>query len=189
MLVEFKAVEPLITALKDANPEVRKYAAEALGNLGDTRAFESFITTLKDENFVARASAAEVLGMLGDTRAVEPLLSVLNVPDDRLSVNIAGALGILMDNSAYYPLIAAFKTRRNLNVSKDSADALRKIADARTLQPLFDDFDAEDKESEEFRLKILKGIRKINGVPDWSATTMEMYEISAMALVCEAPQV
>ena len=42
------AVEPLMGALKDANPAVRKRAVIALGDIGDARAACPIITLLND---------------------------------------------------------------------------------------------------------------------------------------------
>jgi HEAT repeat protein len=44
------AVEPLITALKNSDYEVRRDAAEVLGDIGDPRAVEPLIIALKDSN-------------------------------------------------------------------------------------------------------------------------------------------
>lgn len=69
-------VEPL-TALKDDNARVRTRAAEALGQIKDTRAIEPLIAALKDENADVRREAAEALGRMKDTRAIEPLMAAL----------------------------------------------------------------------------------------------------------------
>ena len=44
-------MEPLVAALKDKDKYVRKAAAEALGQIGDTRAVEPLIDALKDSDF------------------------------------------------------------------------------------------------------------------------------------------
>lgn len=73
------AVEPLISALRDMNSEVRKNAAEALGQMGDARAIEPLIKILRDDNDTnARKIAIEALGNIHDARAVEPLLGSLS---------------------------------------------------------------------------------------------------------------
>ena len=45
----FKAIKPLIRALKDEDHKVRKCAAEALGDIGSDGAVVSLIETLEDE--------------------------------------------------------------------------------------------------------------------------------------------
>jgi len=57
-----KAVEPLITALKDENGDVRWKAVVALGEIGDKKAIDSLNNLLRNENNdLIRESAKEVL--------------------------------------------------------------------------------------------------------------------------------
>ena len=58
-------MEPLIAALKDGDSDVRKAAAEALGEIKDPRAVEPLIAALKDEYSYVRQAAAEALDHLG----------------------------------------------------------------------------------------------------------------------------
>jgi HEAT repeat protein len=55
------AVEPLIAALKHKDSDVRKVAAEALGEIKDPRAVEPLIAALKDKDSDVRKAAAEAL--------------------------------------------------------------------------------------------------------------------------------
>ncbi|MEW6233639.1 MAG: HEAT repeat domain-containing protein, partial [Chloroflexota bacterium] len=63
-------VEPLIAALGDADAEVRRYAAWALGEIGDVRAVEPLIAALGDADAEVRRYAAWALGRIGDVRAL-----------------------------------------------------------------------------------------------------------------------
>ena len=58
------AVEPLITAVKENDSDVRQYATMALGKIGYPRAFEPLITALKDSEVGVRKHAAEALGKI-----------------------------------------------------------------------------------------------------------------------------
>ena len=74
---EKKNVKGLIKALgypKDY--QVRKFASEALGEIGDAQAVEQLIAALKDEEVQVRKFAAKALGKIGDARAIEPLIAV-----------------------------------------------------------------------------------------------------------------
>jgi hypothetical protein len=71
-----RAVEPLITTLKDADESVRNGAAYALGLIGKP-AVEPLIGALKDGNSVVRQGAAVALGYIDDSRSVGPLNAVL----------------------------------------------------------------------------------------------------------------
>jgi HEAT repeat protein len=76
----------------DAEALIRCFAAEALGNIGDTQAVEPLIEALEDEKDTdefraawgmgTRSSAAEALGKIGDVRAVEPLIKALSDDDE-----------------------------------------------------------------------------------------------------------
>jgi HEAT repeat protein len=69
-----RAVPALIQVLKkDSVPEVREFAALALGLIGDTRALEPLCATLRDPVEWARSAAAWSLGEIGDARAMTPL--------------------------------------------------------------------------------------------------------------------
>jgi len=76
-----KNVKGLIKALgyhKDWKArDLRRAAAEALGEIGDARAVEPLIAALKDKDREMRETAAKALGEIGDARAVEPLIAAL----------------------------------------------------------------------------------------------------------------
>lgn len=67
-------VKGLIKALECEDRNIRRYAAGALGEVGDKSAIETLIQALKDEKWDVRWKAAEALGLIGDSRAVEPLI-------------------------------------------------------------------------------------------------------------------
>ncbi|MCK5685963.1 HEAT repeat domain-containing protein [bacterium] len=60
------AVEPLIEILKFGKKEMRKNAAEALGNTNDVRAIPMLIDALKDESWFVRKNAASALEEYGE---------------------------------------------------------------------------------------------------------------------------
>jgi HEAT repeat protein len=63
-LCDSRAVEPLISALKDPNHEVREEAAEALGKIGDQRAVEPLTETLTDSRHEVCKEAGKALERL-----------------------------------------------------------------------------------------------------------------------------
>ncbi|MEJ5185587.1 MAG: HEAT repeat domain-containing protein, partial [Candidatus Geothermincolales bacterium] len=71
------AVQALIEALDDEDPETREKAAWALGEIGDVRAVEPLIRKLGDDAAAVRIKAAWSLGKIGDERAREPLSQAL----------------------------------------------------------------------------------------------------------------
>jgi len=90
-LVERRDVEGLIAALTDRNMDVRRMAAEALGDIGDKRAVEPLIIALNDTTdypvfkkplqvpcipIDARVDATLALGKIGGKTAIKALQSV-----------------------------------------------------------------------------------------------------------------
>ncbi len=72
------ALEPLVKALNDDDPEARAAAAEALGRETDPRAIEILIGLLASDNDTrVRLKAAEALRQSKDGRAVEALVQLL----------------------------------------------------------------------------------------------------------------
>jgi HEAT repeat protein len=138
-LGDSRAVEPLAQALKDdESVEVRKKAAEALGELGDPRAVEPLAKALKDDESVeVREEAAEALGELGDSRAVEPLAQALK-DDESVEVRkkAAEALGELGDSRAIEPLAQALKDSDSESVRIKAVKAFDKLGDLRAVEPL-----------------------------------------------------
>ena len=86
------AVEPLIAALKDDNPDVRAMAAKTLGDIKNPRAVEPLISVLKDEDRDVRKNAVKALRWIKDPRAVEPLIAALKDEDWSVQSGAANAL-------------------------------------------------------------------------------------------------
>jgi len=118
------AVEPLITALKGNNEDLRQAAAEALGKIG-TPAVDSLVSLLKDSDWHIRQASAESLGKIGDARAVEPLIVTLNDNYGVVGKAAVDALGKI-GAPAVEPLITALKDS-DWNVRQAAAQALERI--------------------------------------------------------------
>jgi HEAT repeat protein len=156
-LGDARAVEPLLSALRDAPVEplplrlgdadsgVRHQAAEALGQLGDVRAVEPLIGLLGDAGSDVQRAAAEALGRLGDVRAVEPLLRALGDEDSDVRQVAAEALGQLGDGRAVEPLLTALRDP-DWSVRRAAAAALGQLGDARAVEPLLTALRDEDSD-------------------------------------------
>ncbi len=125
-----KAIPALLYCLNDkrANYKMRFKAAEALGNIGDSKAVDSLINIVSDEeekSLYVRESAATALGMIGDMRAVDPFLSILeakkNILDKFtfLKERVIEALGKINFTSSKR-IVLAFK-----NALKDDSPQVR----------------------------------------------------------------
>jgi hypothetical protein len=86
-----RAVEPLVTALKDQDDAVRQAAAAALGKIGDARTVEPLMAALKDKNSSVQEVAAKELIKMG--------YEVLPPKWPRYSVELVGHNIIRVSNS------------------------------------------------------------------------------------------
>jgi uncharacterized membrane-anchored protein YjiN (DUF445 family) len=143
------AIEPLISALRDEDSNVREEAAEVLDKLGwepkDEKekaiylvakkkwddcvkigipAVEPLIGVLRDEDWRVREAAASVLGKIGDKRAVEPLIAALRDGDSDVREAAASALGEIGDKKAIPALVLHL---RDWYAGDHVADALDEL--------------------------------------------------------------
>ena len=88
-----RAVELLVTALRDPDAEVRRAAVEALGRSGDSEVMLLLRESLRDENARVRQAAVEVLGRSGDPEVMFLLRERLRDEDARVRQAAAEALG------------------------------------------------------------------------------------------------
>jgi Arc/MetJ family transcription regulator len=139
-------VSVLISALEDEDNGVRRDAAKALGEMGDSRALEPLILVLlEDDDKYVRADVARALGVLGDTGAVEPLMqALLEDEDSSVRDNAAEALGVLGDSRAVEPLIQALLEDEESSVRIEAAKALGEIGDNRAVEALTQALEDED---------------------------------------------
>ena len=86
-------VAALIEALKDGSPDVRRAAAQSLGNLGDPRAVTGLMGVLADENPEVRVASAQALGELHDPKSVDALAGHLHDPVSEVRRAVVQALG------------------------------------------------------------------------------------------------
>jgi HEAT repeat protein len=115
-----RAVEPLIAALKDGEPDMRKAAAGALAKIGDARAVEPLIAALKDGEPDVRKAAVGALGKIGwkpDKSEAGAIYLIARRKWDEC---------VKIGAPAVKPLIAALKDK-NWRVRKAAAEALVNI--------------------------------------------------------------
>jgi HEAT repeat protein len=130
-----KAVAPLVAALRDSDPEVRRAAAGALRLVPDPRAVDPLIAALKDQDTQVRERAAEALGRTRDPRAVARLVKALADRNLKLRARAAYALGDTRSKAAVEPLIAALSDT-DVDVCVQAGGSLAKLGDRRAVEPL-----------------------------------------------------
>lgn len=125
-------INPLIVRMKDKNPQLRREAADTLGDIGDRKATKHVIPLLKDENEYVRQAAARALGKIKDQEAVEPLLGALKDTDIDVTAFAIWALGEIGDSKAIEP-ISGLLWDEEEKIRERSFEALRKFegSDAR----------------------------------------------------------
>jgi HEAT repeat protein len=149
------AVSPLIEALKDEDPQLRRGAAAALGSRGSNEAIlplknalhdtdeevrrnaaeslgrleylrvDLLIGDLKDEDWEVRRQAAIALGELRDVESIQPLIKTLTDNDWRVRMAAAISLGYFGEQ-ALNPLKFAIKSNDSI-INKSLAFTLRMI--------------------------------------------------------------
>jgi hypothetical protein len=115
-----RAVEPLITALKDKDSACRRRAAGALGRIGDARAVEPLIAVLKGKNAKVRGNASDALVRIG-APAVEPLLGIALKKDEYPNIRGAASIALrsLGDTRAVNALNAAIKDVDRMHITSN----------------------------------------------------------------------
>jgi HEAT repeat protein len=165
-LKDKRAIPVLLNVLKnEQNPSIRKYAVQALGQIGGAELVEPLIEALKTNSKI-QASISNALGELGEV-AVLPLLELLNTDDsnkdyDRVKAYAAHALGKLKDKRAVEPLIAILNTETDDNkVRKNVAYALGSIGYPQAIEPLIKSFSTST--FKETRSSIIQALGTLGG--------------------------
>lgn len=129
------AVNQLVEALRDQSWPVRKNAAEALQQIGEST-IATLIRALKNENNDIRYWTKKVLRNFGDP-VIVPLSGYLRDGDDDLRIYAAFALGEIRNTAAVPHLIEGLKDK-NEWVRRYVVTALAEIADPRAAGPIID---------------------------------------------------
>jgi HEAT repeat protein len=177
-----RAIEPLVSCLKDENQEVRKAAFETLRKLGwkhdkiedevlfllevndlkqcaelGASAVEPLIDCLATGSTPEKIFSTEVLTKIRDVRAVEPLIAALSDEEGDVREASATALGWIGDTRAVGALIDALQDYA-ASVRKCAAYALAKIRDLRALEPLLETLNDGE---EDVRIGVISALGKI----------------------------
>jgi len=130
-------VEEHIANLKDADPNVRRVAINALGKIGDASAVPALVKALGDEDYNIRWNAASALGEIGDVCAIPNLIKALNDKHASVRHGVATALGEFRDASAVPALVKVLKDEV-WPVRWCAVGALGKIGDVAAIPALIE---------------------------------------------------
>lgn len=131
---DIDAFRPLVAALADADPAVRKYAAMGLRNRRNPRAVPALLTLLKDPNPNIRTAVIDTLQETADPRAVESLIAVWQTDkEERLRNQAFSAICFIADMRATDTLLTMLKDPAHSSLA---IRALGSIGDDRAFEPL-----------------------------------------------------
>jgi len=133
-LGDYRAIKPLIAALRDVSLDVRYSAAKALVKIG-APSVKSLISGMKDAGSGMRSMVAGELGNLKTPQALKTLIAALKDKTPSVRYNAADALGKIKEPSAVLPLIRTLRDK-NVDVRYKSAKSLGKLGDRRAAKPL-----------------------------------------------------
>ena len=127
---EAEEVARLAEELKSPSIQMRRLAAQRMGEIGSAEAVEPLLEALKNDPIDdIRAEAAKALGRIGSPEAVEPLIAVLKAPEaENWSVHHAAvlALGAIGDARAV-DAVAAKLSSHEPSVRLAAATALSQL--------------------------------------------------------------
>lgn len=130
-----RAAEPLVEALADGNPVVRRHAAWGLGELRHPRGIpdhglDALARTLADPDASVRAAAAWSLGDIRVRRAIPRLIEALrDDPEPQVRALAAEALGEIRAAAAETPLTDAIRQDPDRGVRREARRALSEVID------------------------------------------------------------
>jgi len=125
-------ISSFVQDLEDKDKDVRSKAADALGEIGDSRAVEPLVKALKDKESCVRHRAADALRKIHDTRAIDPLIKALEDNDSYVRYRAAIVLGTFGDKRAVEFLIPMLRSPEEED-RKAAAYALGDIGDKKAV--------------------------------------------------------
>lgn len=132
------ALVPLLRAMKDKVPAIRRMTAEVLGNIGHEVAVNSLVFALEDPDRTVPIKAAEALGKIATPTAIDALeKSFQNRDDSERWWSVAIALGKLDDRAAMATILSALGDR-STSTRIAAADALGEIGNRMAISALIE---------------------------------------------------
>lgn len=129
------AVEQLVQALEDTDPEVREQAVKGLGETRAVEAVEPLIREVSDRESDIRVHAAAALGALRNPAAVGALLRVLDEPGVSLQAASIRALGRIGGEEVRESLYQRLRTDTRTALLPAYVESLSRAGELRAIRP------------------------------------------------------
>lgn len=133
--IGWSAIPYLIETLKDVDKDIRKFAADILGEIGDRKAISPLVDALRDSDDNVRSSAAEALGKIGGDEVVNALVYVLTNTEDDIWLRYS-ALEALGKTGCRMPIEPIIRLLDEKLLRKAAMDALAKSCDPQVVPHL-----------------------------------------------------
>ncbi|HXV68721.1 MAG TPA: HEAT repeat domain-containing protein [Nitrospira sp.] len=122
-----RAVDPLVSILRDGDRSVRDAAIGALTTIGEPSVV-ALGTCLSDPELPVQEAASKVLASIADERVLDPLLRALRSPDWIVRMHAANAIGRIRNTRSIPPLILLLQDHVKA-VREAAASALAAIGE------------------------------------------------------------
>ncbi|MCT7994685.1 HEAT repeat domain-containing protein [Laspinema olomoucense] len=122
-------IPALVECLHDSDPDLRIYAALALGERADPRAIQPLLHALQDSNPNVRYHAIDALGQLRSPEAVEHLVAIAESNDFFLAFPALDALMRICDTAIAPRLLPLLKNTLSWRVRREAVDSLAQQND------------------------------------------------------------
>lgn len=146
------AVLPLMSRIRDAGNDVRKFIIDVLGDIGDKRSIKIVIAATKHDNENIKMSAIEALGKLKDKKGTEPLIELLRSENQLIVFAAIKSLEQIGDSRAVEPIISLLG--RSF-LERAALEALGKLGDIRALNPTVSALHTGSKKLKDSAIKTL----------------------------------
>lgn len=121
-------MEAMTSLLKEEDSDIRRFAADIIGEIGDKQGVPALTEALEDKNPNVRSSAANSLGRIKDSRALEPLVRRLEAErEEWVKFSVIEALGKIGDKRIIVHLMP-YLNGGNDALLMASAEALKKFS-------------------------------------------------------------
>jgi HEAT repeat protein len=128
------AVEPLGACLADPNLTVQESSAAILARIGDARVADALIAALSSADWVVRMHAAKALGRIGEARAIPALMPLLQDKVKAVREETSGALAGL--GPAAIPVLVEALTHEEWLVRLHAVESLGRTKSPDAVEPL-----------------------------------------------------